>query len=137
MGTEGSSSGKALRIYFYLLHSNSFCVGGVLFMGSSEALSRVKRLRKLGGLTFQGVSGEGEANSRRLIENVRMLERERVKLLGEVEVLRKLARSKVNALRGEVAVLREDEEVLKELLRILDTTTDQIRKLSKKSGSKR
>ena len=106
-------------------------------MGSSEALSRVKRLRKLGGLTFQGVSGEGEANSRRLIENVRMLERERVKLLGEVEVLRKLARSKVNALRGEVAVLQEDEEVLKELLRILDTTTDQIRKLSKKSGSKR
>jgi len=106
-------------------------------MGSSEALSRVRKPRKLGGLALQDVSREEEADSRRLVENIKMLERERVKLLGEVEELRKRARSRASALRSEVAVLQEDEEVLKELLRILDATTDQIRKLPKKSGSKR
>jgi len=104
----------------------------------SEALSRVKKPHRLRGLTLQDVSGGGEeTNSRRLIENIRRLEVERVKLLGEVEELKKLARSKVSALRSEVAVLQEDEDVLKELLKILDATTDQIRKLPKKSGSKR
>jgi len=105
-------------------------------MGSSEALSSVKKFRKLGGLTLQDASGEEETNIKRLIENIRMLERERVKLLGEVEELKKLARSKASALRGEVAGLQKDEEVLKELLRILDTTTDRIRKLPERSGNK-
>jgi len=93
----------------------------------------VKDSNVIGKLTFQDAS---EENSSILVENIMMLKREREKLLEEIKELKKIARSKIKALKSEVAMLREDREVLKELLTILNHTTDQIKRLPNKNKTR-
>jgi len=101
-------------------------------MSPSETLSIFKKLRKAGNVMFRDTSKKRGVNSRSLAEKIRRLEEERDKLLEEVKVLKEMAKSKASALEREVTMLKEEEMILNELLRILDTTTDQIKMLSKR-----
>jgi len=57
--------------------------------------------------------------SRSIVETIKMLEKERDKLLTEIKELKKMAKSKANALESEVVILREEAKVLKEILHLV------------------
>jgi len=92
--------------------------GGAVIMSLSETL-KVKRPHKAGKVTFQDDPEEEEVDSRSVVEKIKMLERERDKLLTEIKELKKMAKSKANALESEVTMLREEAKVLKELLHLV------------------
>jgi len=87
-------------------------------MNLSETSLKVKKPRKAGKVTIQD-DPEEEEDSRSVVEKIKMLERERDKLLAEIKELKKMAKSKANALESEVTMLREEAKVLKELLRLV------------------
>jgi len=88
-------------------------------MNLSETSLKVKKPRKAGKVTFQDDPEEEEVDSRSVVEKIKMLERERDKLLAEIKELKKMAKSKANALESEVSMLREEAKVLKELLHLV------------------
>jgi len=77
------------------------------------------KVKKAGKVTFQADPEEEEVDSRSVVEKIKMLERERDKLLTEIKELKKMAKSKANALESEVTMLREEAKVLKELLHLV------------------
>ena len=87
-------------------------------MNLSETSLKVKKPRKAGKVTIQD-DPEEEEDSRSVVEKIKMLERERDKLLAEIKELKKMAKSKANALESEVTMLREEAKVLKELLHLV------------------
>jgi len=68
-------------------------------------------------IMFQDDSDEEE--SRRVVEKIKMLERERDKLLTEIKEMKKMAKSKADALESEVTILREEAKVLKKILKLV------------------
>ena len=62
------------------------------------------------------IKGELMQTLKNLREKIKTLETERANLMLEIEELKKMAESKVNALESEVAMLREEVKSLKELL---------------------
>jgi len=87
-------------------------------MDLSETLLKVKKHHKSGKVGFED-NPEEEAGSRSVVEKIKMLERERDKLLTEIKELKKMAKSKADALESEVAILRGEAKVLKEILHLV------------------
>jgi len=87
-------------------------------MNLSEISLKVKRPHKAGKVWFQD-DPEEEVESRSIVETIKMLEKERDKLLTEIKELKKMAKSKANALESEVVILREEAKVLKEILHLV------------------
>jgi predicted RNase H-like nuclease (RuvC/YqgF family) len=69
------------------------------------------------------IKGELMQTLKNLREKIKTLETERANLMLEIEELKKMAESKVNALESEVAMLREEVKSLKELLGYPETET--------------
>jgi len=88
-------------------------------MNLSEISLKVKRPHKAGKVRFQDDPEEEKVESRSIVETIKMLEKERDKLLTEIKELKKMAKSKANALESEVAILREEAKVLKEILHLV------------------
>jgi predicted nucleic acid-binding Zn-ribbon protein len=65
---------------------------------------------------IKGIKGELMQTLKNLREKIKMLETERANLMVEIEKLRKVAESRVNALESEVNMLREEVKSLRDLL---------------------
>jgi regulator of replication initiation timing/predicted RNA-binding Zn-ribbon protein involved in translation (DUF1610 family) len=65
---------------------------------------------------IRGIKGELMQTLRNLREKIKTLETERSSLMIEIEKLRKVAESRVDALENEVGTLREEVRSLRELL---------------------
>jgi len=122
-GVDSEASDKTLTLTFisstcYLILETIMLTGGAVIMSLSETL-KVQKHHKAGKVTFQDDPEEEEVDSRSVVEKIKMLERERDKLLTEIKELKKMAKSKANALESEVTMLREEAKVLKELLHLV------------------
>lgn len=87
-------------------------------MSLSKKSLKFKKTHKAGIVRSQNDPEEEEVKGRRVVEKIKMLERERNKLLGEIRELKKMAKSKADALESEVAMLRDEAKVLKEILNL-------------------
>jgi hypothetical protein len=65
---------------------------------------------------IRGIKGELMQTLMNLREKINTLETERASLMGEIEKLRKVAESRVDALESEVSTLRNDVKSLRDLL---------------------
>jgi uncharacterized protein YlxW (UPF0749 family) len=65
---------------------------------------------------IKGIKGELMQTLKNLREKLNTLETERANLMIEIEKLRKVAESKVDALESEVTMLREEAKSLRDLL---------------------
>jgi len=65
---------------------------------------------------IKGIKGELMQTLKELRGKIKTLETERGNLMIEIEKLKKMAESKVSALEGEVTMLREEVESLRDLL---------------------
>lgn len=65
---------------------------------------------------IRGIQGELMLTLKNLREKIKTLETERANLMVEIEKLKKVAESKVNALESEVTMLREEAKSLRGLL---------------------
>jgi len=65
---------------------------------------------------IKGIKGELMQTLNNLREKIKTLETERANLMIEIEKLKKMAESRVSALEGEVNMLREEVESLRDLL---------------------
>lgn len=65
---------------------------------------------------IKGIKGELMQTLKNLREKIKMLETERANLIIEIEKLKKVAESRVNALESEVNMLREEVKSLRDLL---------------------
>jgi len=65
---------------------------------------------------IKGIKGELMQTLKNLREKIKTLETERANLMIEIEKLKKVAESRVNALESEVSMLREEVKSLRELL---------------------
>ena len=65
---------------------------------------------------IRGIKGELMQTLKNLREKIKTLETERSNLMIEIEKLRKVAESRVNALESEVTMLREEVKSLRDLL---------------------
>ncbi|MEM3700204.1 MAG: hypothetical protein QXL57_04995 [Candidatus Bathyarchaeia archaeon] len=65
---------------------------------------------------IKGIKGELMQTLKNLREKIKTLETERANLMVEIEKLKKVAESRVNALESEVHMLREEVKSLRELL---------------------
>ena len=65
---------------------------------------------------IKGIKGELMQTLVNLRERINTLETERASLMGEIEKLRKVAESKVDALESEVSMLRNEVKSLRDLL---------------------
>lgn len=65
---------------------------------------------------IKGIQGELMQTLRNLREKIKTLETERSTLMIEIDKLRSIAESKVNALESEVSTLRDEVQSLRELL---------------------
>jgi chromosome segregation ATPase len=65
---------------------------------------------------IKGIRGELMQTLKNLREKIKTLETERSNLMIEIEKLRKVAESRVNALESEVTMLREEVKSLRDLL---------------------
>lgn len=86
-------------------------------MSLSKKSLKFRKTHKAGIVRSQN-DPEEEVKGRRVVEKIKMLERERNKLLGEIRELKKMAKSKADALESEVAMLRDEAKVLKEILNL-------------------
>ncbi len=65
---------------------------------------------------IKGIKGELMLTLKNLREKIKTLETERANLMLEIDNLRKVAESRVNALDSEVSMLREEVKSLRDLL---------------------
>jgi len=65
---------------------------------------------------IKGIKGELMQTLKNLREKIKTLETERANLMIEIEKLKKVAESRVNALESEVSMLREEVKSLRDLL---------------------
>jgi predicted nucleic acid-binding Zn-ribbon protein len=65
---------------------------------------------------IKGIKGELMLTLRNLRDKIKTLETERANLMLEIDELRKVAESRVNALDSEVSMLREEVKSLRDLL---------------------
>jgi chromosome segregation ATPase len=65
---------------------------------------------------IKGIKGELMQTLKNLREKIKTLETQRANLMLEIDELKKVAESRVNALESEVGMLREEVKSLKELL---------------------
>jgi ribosomal protein L37AE/L43A len=65
---------------------------------------------------IKGIKGELMQTLKNLREKIKTLETERANLMIEIEKLKKIAESRVNALESEVNMLREEVKSLRDLL---------------------
>lgn len=73
---------------------------------------------------IRGIQGELMQTLRNLREKIKTLETERSSLMIEIEKLRGIAESRVNALEGEVSMLRDEVRSLRELLGYSEETEE-------------
>ena len=71
---------------------------------------------------IKGIRGELMQTLKNLREKINTLETERANLMIEIEKLRKVAESKVDALESEVTMLREEAKSLRDLLGYTEET---------------
>jgi len=88
------------------------------FRAAVEAEIETKEIVSIKNMVerIKGIKGELMQTLKNLREKIRTLETERANLMVEIEELKKMAESKVNALESEVGMLREEVKSLKELL---------------------
>lgn len=71
---------------------------------------------------IKGIEGELMQSLKNLRDKIETLESERSNLMVEIEKLKKMAESKVNALESEVTMLREEVKSLRDLLGYVEET---------------
>jgi len=88
------------------------------FRAALEVETKVEETASIKNMVekIKGVKGELMQTLKNLREKIKMLETERANLMVEIEKLRKVAESRVNALESEVNMLREEVKSLRDLL---------------------
>jgi chromosome segregation ATPase len=80
-------------------------------IGTEETVSIKNMVERI-----KGIKGELMQTLKNLREKIKTLETERANLIIEIDKLKKVAESRVNALEGEVSMLREEVKSLRDLL---------------------
>ena len=88
------------------------------FRATAETETRIEETANIKNMVerIKDIKGELMQTLKNLREKIKTLETERSNLMIEIEKLRKVAESKVNALESEVGMLREEVKSLRDLL---------------------
>ncbi len=96
------------------------------FRAAADAETRVEEKANIKNVVerIRGIQGELMQTLRNLREKIKTLETERSSLMIEIEKLRKVAESRVDALENEVGTLREEVRSLRDLLGYAEETEE-------------